>query len=116
MINFQREHILEFLGVTDEEWDGLYSTVNTVLYFLGAHGSLWNTKEQVQSYFDDSEKEEVSKILDAFSDVQLFHRCYFPNENDEYIPKYSLYTEKELREIHGYVKDSGSAASSAQKQ
>lgn len=110
-IRFQKWPILEFLGITEKDYD-IYAKINKLLFVEGVKFRFWMTKEQVLSFFPEEERERAEIILDAFSDVQLIQRRYdVLNDKDirglkPNTPCYSLYTAAELEAIHGHCDDS----------
>lgn len=100
-IRFRKWSILEFLGVTKEDYE-IYRELNSLLYTYTVQQKFWPTKKEILSNFSEAERERAEFVLDAFADVQLIYRIY-PKIRDmdgEY-PVYSLYTAAELEEIHG---------------
>lgn len=105
-LRFQKWPILEFLGVTKEDYE-IYRELNSLLYTYAVRKKFYPTKKEVLSNFSEAERERAGFVLDAFADVQLIERRYLEmRDNDgEYnrnTPCYSLYTAAELEEIHGW--------------
>lgn len=105
-IRFQKWPILEFLGVTKEDYE-IYQELNGLLYTYAVQKKFWPTKKEVLSNFSEEERERVGFVLDAFSDVQLIDRAYreMRDKDGDYnrnTPCYSLYSAAELEEIHGW--------------